>query len=310
MQELGIPYRVVNIARGRPRRQRGQEVRLRGVAARPGALPRADVDARTRPTSRPGACRSATAPPGARAPGGRPHAQRHGRRLAAHDRAARERPARGRQRRAARGPGAGARRFGAPALAFRRAHRAERGLRGVGWMSKVASRRVISNRRRTVGFVQTSAMRPRWRVTRRSPLSRTDSPVESMNSTALRSSTTAVLPRPMAALEQDAELAGPSRRGSRRRSRSGACARRGPPRRARTGARRRPRALAYPSGRALVNAAGGRIVPEARAPSRSGRRAAGAPRRARARCWRRRPRRWSAPAGRAPAAARRARRGR
>ena len=30
--------------RGRPRRQRGQEVRLRGVAARPGALPRADLD--------------------------------------------------------------------------------------------------------------------------------------------------------------------------------------------------------------------------------------------------------------------------
>ena len=42
--------------RRRPRRQRGQEVRLRGVAARPGALPRADLDARTRPTSRPGAC--------------------------------------------------------------------------------------------------------------------------------------------------------------------------------------------------------------------------------------------------------------
>ena len=30
--------------RGRPGRQRGQEVRLRGVAARPGALPRADLD--------------------------------------------------------------------------------------------------------------------------------------------------------------------------------------------------------------------------------------------------------------------------
>ena len=59
---LGIPYRVVNIAVDRPRRVRGQEVRHRGVAARAGALPRADLHARTPPTSRPAAWTSATAP--------------------------------------------------------------------------------------------------------------------------------------------------------------------------------------------------------------------------------------------------------
>ena len=53
--ELGIPYRVVDIAVDDLGAQRRAEVRLRGVAARPGALPRADLDARTRPTSRPGA---------------------------------------------------------------------------------------------------------------------------------------------------------------------------------------------------------------------------------------------------------------
>ena len=58
-------------------------------------------------------------------------------------------------------------------------------------MSNVESRRVISNRRRTVGLVATSAMRPCWRVTRRRPLSSTDRPVESMKSTSERSSTTA-----------------------------------------------------------------------------------------------------------------------
>ena len=57
----------------------GQEVRLRGVAARPGPLPRADVDARTRPTSRRGGWTSATAP-GRRPARRRAHAQRHGRR--------------------------------------------------------------------------------------------------------------------------------------------------------------------------------------------------------------------------------------
>ena len=84
--------------------------------------------------------------------------------------------------------------FGAPASASAERTALSAASR-LGWMSKVASRRVISNRRSTVGLVHTSAMRPRWRVTRRSPLSSTDRPVESMNSTALRSSTTAVLPR-------------------------------------------------------------------------------------------------------------------
>ena len=46
----------------RPRRLGGQEVRLRGVAARPGPLPRADLDARTRPTSRRAGWTSATGP--------------------------------------------------------------------------------------------------------------------------------------------------------------------------------------------------------------------------------------------------------
>ena len=45
--ELEIPYRVVNIAVGRPRRLRGEEVRLRGVAARAGPLPRADLRSNT-----------------------------------------------------------------------------------------------------------------------------------------------------------------------------------------------------------------------------------------------------------------------
>ena len=44
LQGLEIPYRVVNIGGRRPRRLGGQEVRLRGVAARPAALPRADLD--------------------------------------------------------------------------------------------------------------------------------------------------------------------------------------------------------------------------------------------------------------------------
>ena len=41
--ELGLPYRVVNIAVDRPRQLGREEVRLRGVAARPGPLPRADL---------------------------------------------------------------------------------------------------------------------------------------------------------------------------------------------------------------------------------------------------------------------------
>ena len=93
---------------------------------------------------------------------------------------------------------------GAPRVAA--ARRRQRRPRASAWMSNVVSRRVISNSRRTVGFVHTMAMRPRWRVTRRRPLSSTLSPVESMNSTPVRSSTTAVLPRAMADVQPPAEL--------------------------------------------------------------------------------------------------------
>ena len=61
-------------------------------------------------------------------------------------------------------------------------------------MSNVESRRVISKRRSTVGFDTTSARLPCWRVTRRSALSSTLRPVESMNSTSVMSITTPVLP--------------------------------------------------------------------------------------------------------------------
>ena len=92
--------------RRRRSRQLGrQEVRLRGLAAESGALPRADLVLEHHRLPGP-------APGDPRAPReGRPrrrdpaHAQRHRRRRRAHaDRAARERPARGRQRRAARLP--------------------------------------------------------------------------------------------------------------------------------------------------------------------------------------------------------------
>ena len=43
LQALEIPYRVVEHRGRRPRRLGGQEVRLRGLDARPGALPRADL---------------------------------------------------------------------------------------------------------------------------------------------------------------------------------------------------------------------------------------------------------------------------
>ncbi len=90
---LGIPYRVVNIARRRPRRLGGEEVRLRGVAAGPGALPRADLVLEH--DRLPGAPPRHPLPPGASGrPAHAPHAERHGGRGRAHDhRAARERPA-------------------------------------------------------------------------------------------------------------------------------------------------------------------------------------------------------------------------
>src|SRR4051812_12513711 len=61
-------------------------------------------------------------------------------------------------------------------------------------MSNVESSLVISNRRSTVGFVHTSASAPPARVSRRSALSSTLRPVESMNMTPVRSSTSAVRP--------------------------------------------------------------------------------------------------------------------
>src|SRR4051794_6124913 len=61
-------------------------------------------------------------------------------------------------------------------------------------MSNVESKRVISNSRRTVGLLHTSAIRPPARVMRRSALSSTLNPVESMNSTALMSITIRVRP--------------------------------------------------------------------------------------------------------------------
>ena len=53
--ELGLPYRGHPGRGGRPRRACGEEVRLRGVAALRGPLPRAHQRARTTATTRPGA---------------------------------------------------------------------------------------------------------------------------------------------------------------------------------------------------------------------------------------------------------------
>ena len=62
MQELEIPYRVVAIAVDDLGRLGGQEVRHRGLAARPGSLPRADLDLEHDRLPGPAARRSATAP--------------------------------------------------------------------------------------------------------------------------------------------------------------------------------------------------------------------------------------------------------
>src|SRR6478672_10862985 len=61
-------------------------------------------------------------------------------------------------------------------------------------MSNVESSLVISKSRSTVGFAHASTIAPRTRVTRRSPLSSTLRPVESMKSTPVRSRITPVLP--------------------------------------------------------------------------------------------------------------------
>ncbi len=99
--ELGLPFRVVNIAVTDLGSSAAEEVRLRGVAAEPGPLPRADLvlehDRLPGPApEHPHA--------GGQAHAGAAHAQRHRRRGRAHDsRAAGERPARGRERHPALG---------------------------------------------------------------------------------------------------------------------------------------------------------------------------------------------------------------
>ena len=90
---LGIPYRVVNIGVAELGTLGGQEVRLRGVAAGPAALPRADLDLEH--DRLPVAPAQHPLPPGRRRPAPRGHAQRHrGRGRADADRDHRERPAR------------------------------------------------------------------------------------------------------------------------------------------------------------------------------------------------------------------------
>ena len=75
LQGLGIPYRVVNIAVDDLGSSRGQEVRPRGLAAVPAALPRADLDLEH--DRLPGAPARHPASSGGRQARARPHAQRH-----------------------------------------------------------------------------------------------------------------------------------------------------------------------------------------------------------------------------------------
>ncbi len=99
LAELDLPYRVVNIAVDRPRQLGREEVRLRGMATEPSPLPRADLllehDRLPGPAiEHPRAQGQADADP--------PHAQRHSGGGGPYARrAARERPAGRRQRRAA-----------------------------------------------------------------------------------------------------------------------------------------------------------------------------------------------------------------
>jgi len=90
LSELEIPTRVVAIAVDDLGASAFDEVRLRGLAPRPGPVPRADlVLENTTRTSRRAAWTSATAPAAA-GPATLHTLQRHGRHLAAHDRAPRE----------------------------------------------------------------------------------------------------------------------------------------------------------------------------------------------------------------------------
>ena len=99
---LGIPYRVVNIGVAELGTLGGQEVRLRGVAAGPAALPRADLDVEH--DRLPVAPAQHPLSPGRRRAAPRGHAERHrGRGRADADRDHRERPARRRLGRHPRG---------------------------------------------------------------------------------------------------------------------------------------------------------------------------------------------------------------
>ena len=62
IQALGLPYRVVNIGRRRPRRLGREQVRHRGVVPVRRSATARSRRARTRPTTRPAASASATAP--------------------------------------------------------------------------------------------------------------------------------------------------------------------------------------------------------------------------------------------------------
>ena len=95
LRELEIPYRVVNIGADDLGASRRQEVRPRGVDAGPGALPRGDLDLEHDRLPVPPARHPL--PRRRRPPAPRLHAQRHRGHLAAHDRAAREPPGRGRR---------------------------------------------------------------------------------------------------------------------------------------------------------------------------------------------------------------------
>ena len=106
LQGLGIPHRVVNIAVDDLGVPRGQEVRPRGLAAVPAALPRAHVDLEH--DRLPGAPAGDPASSGRRQTRARAHAQRHrGRRRAHADRADGDALRRVRRRRARGAAGVG-----------------------------------------------------------------------------------------------------------------------------------------------------------------------------------------------------------
>ncbi len=79
---LGLPYRVVNIAAGDLGGQRCEEVRPRGLAARPRPVPRAHVLLELHRL--PGSTAADPGPPRGRFGRGAPHAERHGDRHGAH----------------------------------------------------------------------------------------------------------------------------------------------------------------------------------------------------------------------------------